>query len=196
MPFKNEEHRKAKAREYVAKYRAKKKLEKALCINVRVCAVCGVSLAGKKSNAKFCSKKHKSAFADSSRNWAESYQKNKEVLKQRALSYYHANVEKNRQKMRERQKNNPAAYAKNQAARRAAKLLRTPKWLSKDDLWFMQQAYELASLRTKTLGFAWHVDHVVPLQGKKVSGLHVPWNLQVIPGALNIAKNNSFQMRQ
>ena len=79
------------------------------------------------------------------------------------------------------------------AKRNAAKLLRTPKWLTKDDLWVIEQAYELAAMRTKMFGFAWHVDHVFPLQGKTVSGLHVPVNLQVIPGVENMRKGNRLQ---
>lgn len=76
------------------------------------------------------------------------------------------------------------------AKRRAARIKRTPKWLTKDDLWLIKQAYELAALRTKQFGFKWHVDHIIPLQGKLVSGLHVIENLQVIPGTENIKKYN------
>lgn len=74
--------------------------------------------------------------------------------------------------------------------RRTAKMHRTPAWLTEDDLWMITQAYELAALRTKMFGFAWHVDHVLPLQGKTVSGFHTPLNLQVIPGVENIRKGN------
>jgi hypothetical protein len=74
--------------------------------------------------------------------------------------------------------------------RHTAKLQRTPAWLTKDDLWIIQQAYELAALRTRLFGVPWHVDHVLPLQGKTVSGLHVPTNLQVILGVENARKGN------
>jgi len=74
--------------------------------------------------------------------------------------------------------------------RRLAKINRTPIWLTVDDHWMIEQAYELATLRTKMFGFQWHVDHIIPLQGKTVSGLHVPLNLQVIPGIENIRKGN------
>lgn len=74
--------------------------------------------------------------------------------------------------------------------RRLAKINRTPTWLTPDDHWMIEQAYELAAIRTKMFGFFWHVDHIIPLQGKTVSGLHVPTNLQVIPAVENIRKGN------
>lgn len=69
---------------------------------------------------------------------------------------------------------------------------RTPSWLTDDDFWLMEQAYELASLRTKLFGFMWNVDHKIPLHGRLVSGLHVPHNLQVIPASVNRSKSNKF----
>ena len=76
------------------------------------------------------------------------------------------------------------------AKRRAAKKCRTPKWLTSDDFWMIEETYNLAVRRRDLTGFAWHVDHIVPLQGKQVSGLHVPWNLQVIPWRDNLRKGN------
>lgn len=78
------------------------------------------------------------------------------------------------------------------ARRKAALLQRTPSWLTNDEHWIIEEAYELAARRTKLLGFDWHVDHIIPLQGKLVSGLHVPANLRVIPGIDNVRKKNTF----
>ena len=87
---------------------------------------------------------------------------------------------------------NPGKVRADTVKRRTAKINRTPAWLSFDDYWIIEQAYELAALRTKLFGFAWHVDHIIPLQGKYVSGLHVPINLQVIPGIDNVRKANTY----
>lgn len=76
----------------------------------------------------------------------------------------------------------------------AAKALRTPPWLSREHFAEMQGFYEEAQKRSSLTGTPWHVDHIVPLRGKTVSGLHVPWNLQVIPGEENERKNNKWVM--
>lgn len=78
------------------------------------------------------------------------------------------------------------------AKRRAAKLERTPKWLTEIDFERIENEYKLATLLSKVTGSPWHVDHVIPLQGKFVSGLHVPSNLQVLRGSENVAKANKF----
>lgn len=87
---------------------------------------------------------------------------------------------------------NPAKVRADTVKRRTAKMNRTPPWLTTEELWLIEQAYALAALRTNMFGFTWHVDHALPLQGKFVSGLHVPENLQVIPGIDNVRKANRF----
>jgi hypothetical protein len=87
---------------------------------------------------------------------------------------------------------NPGRVLADTVRRRVAKINRTPTWLTADDNWMIEQVYALAALRTKMFGFSWHVDHIIPLQGKLVSGLHVPTNLQVIPGVENVRKANRY----
>jgi len=75
---------------------------------------------------------------------------------------------------------------------RNSKINRTPIWLTNDHLWMIEEIYHLAKLRTDMTKILHHVDHIVPLQGDTVSGLHVPWNLQVITAIDNWRKNNQF----
>ena len=118
---------------------------------------------------------------------------NKDKIYQTGLAWKKANPERVAEiGKKSRLKNLGRVYANN-AKRRADRINRTPKWLTKDDFWMIKEAYELATLRTKLFGFSWHVDHIIPLKGKNVSGLHVITNLQVIEGMLNIMKNNKFE---
>lgn len=73
------------------------------------------------------------------------------------------------------------------ARRRAKKLQATPKWATP---FFITEAYRLAMLRSKVMGFKWHVDHIVPLRSSIVCGLHVENNLRVIPASQNQSKGN------
>jgi len=135
----------------------------------------------------------------------EWYLRNKELVKHRAKAWNAANPEKRAEiKAKNREKNKEEYYSKNrewnaankdkkasyQAKRRAVQLQRTPRWLDEDDLWMIEEAYSLAKLRTQMLGVVFHVDHVIPLQGRNVCGLHVPTNLQVIPARENLSKSN------
>jgi len=127
------------------------------------------------------------------KKYAENPDKERAVARVRSAEWRAANpdkVEAQKPLKKAYKQANPEKMAALLAKRRAAKMLRTPKWLTKDDFWMMEQAYELAKTRSDAFGFEWHVDHVVPLQGAEVSGLHVPWNLRVIPWFENVSKGN------
>jgi hypothetical protein len=120
------------------------------------------------------------------------YARHTDQLTARSRKFRLENLELARQKGREYQKKNLHIYAKNGAKRKAAKLQRTPSWLTEIDYERIGNEYKLACILTKVTGSAWHVDHIIPLQGKMVSGLHVPSNLRVLPAKDNISKSNTF----
>lgn len=119
---------------------------------------------------------------------------NKDVISTKDRQYYADNKKRIAAQRKQYRVENAAAIAAYNRARQLAKTQRTPRWLTPDDLWLMAQAYELAALRTRLFGFPWHVDHILPLHGRLVSGLHVPTNLQVIPGAENCRKSNKVEL--
>lgn len=77
-------------------------------------------------------------------------------------------------------------------ARVASKNQRTPKWLTESHHEQILYFYAIARLRESIFLKRFAVDHIVPLNGKVVSGLHVPWNLQVITMSENCSKSNKL----
>lgn len=66
----------------------------------------------------------------------------------------------------------------------------TPPWLTKEQEDDIKAMYVLAKKYEKLCNIRYHVDHIVPLAGKDVCGLHVPWNLQLLPASINMTKGN------
>ena len=87
---------------------------------------------------------------------------------------------------------NPWKFREYWTNRRAAKLERTPAWFGETDGFIVEEAAHLAMLRERVTGFRWEIDHVIPLRGKLVSGLHIGVNLAVIPRVANRSKYNKF----
>jgi hypothetical protein len=121
---------------------------------------------------------------------ADFHQKNREKLRDKSKKYY----AKNRESCKAQQKtwrdvNLPSRLARN-TKRRALKINATPSWLTEEHNNEIQQFYWLAKDLQAITGETYHVDHIVPLKGENVCGLHVPWNLQVLPADINLSKGN------
>lgn len=115
---------------------------------------------------------------------------NVEKIRETQKAWALANPEKVKAKTKRWRERNPEKYTAAAVASVARRAKRSPKWITSDDRWLMAQFYDMAKLRTKITGLTWEVDHVIPLRGKEVSGLHVPSNLQVILKSENRAKRN------
>jgi 5-methylcytosine-specific restriction endonuclease McrA len=68
----------------------------------------------------------------------------------------------------------------------------TPNWLTRRQKSEIRQLYQIAITMTQTTGEQYVVDHIVPLRGEEVCGLHVPWNLRVITQEENLKKSNKL----
>lgn len=133
--------------------------------------------------------KHKDKLIAYKNAWDEA---NKEKVSLSGKKRYQAKKANIKAAIAEYKKLNPAKANANKAKRKSAKLQRTPKWLTDIDFERIETQYKLAQILTKLHNEPWHVDHIIPLQGKLVSGLHVPSNLQVLKGSENCSKQNNF----
>ena len=106
--------------------------------------------------------------------------KNAEAEADRDRRRRRQNPEKHRQRVREWAARNPEAVATRTVRRRARSSLAQPAWLDDAQLASIALKYKEARLMSQMTGVRHEVDHIVPLKGDTVSGLHVPWNLRVI----------------
>ena len=119
---------------------------------------------------------------------------NPEKYKRKNEKIYANNREKILIQKKKYRQDNKASINALSKAYKTRKMHRIPKWIGAEEMWLIKEAYRLAKLRTSLHGFTWHVDHIIPLQGELVSGLHVPENLQVIPWLDNVKKKNKYEV--
>ena len=148
----------------------------------KVCTKCGearaIELFGKKAKAKDGLQSQCKPCLNSGAR--ADYKKNPEpkraIVRARAAEIYSTPSEMARQR----------AKATKQ---RAEKIRRRPSWADKQ---IIDAFYKEAKRLEDLTGIKFHVDHIIPMQGKLVSGLDVETNLQLLPAHENQAKHNSF----
>ena len=118
------------------------------------------------------------------RNWKRG---NPERMREALKAWRAKNHHRYRDNEREwRSRNSVSVYARNRERTRLQRQA-TPAWVDRDAI---AAVYRQAREMSKETGQRWHVDHVIPLQGKTVSGLHVHYNLRAIPAVVNERKGN------
>ena len=101
------------------------------------------------------------------------------------------NKDKKREYDKQYVQNNKGKINSKKARRNALKLQATPTWLTKEQIKEINDIYQIAQDIQWLSEEKLHVDHIIPLQGKEVRGLHVPWNLQIIPQSKNCKKGST-----
>ena len=119
----------------------------------------------------------------------EYYEKNKDKVIARAQARSVETVRLYKYKYKAK---NPDLYRAHVNFRRRRFRDATPKWLTKEDKRAIRQLYIDAMTVTRITGVPYVVDHIIPLLGETVSGLHVPQNLQVMTREENLKKSNQL----
>jgi hypothetical protein len=124
--------------------------------------------------------------------WSKNKLKNEEFRKihnERTKSWRLKNPKKQRELIVNWNQSNQPKLRSYLAKRKASQKQRTPEWANFKKI---EEFYDAADFLGMVTG-EWHeVDHIVPLQGKNVSGLHVENNLQVLSRKENRSKKNTF----
>lgn len=125
----------------------------------------------------------------------KAYQKiynTSEYKKQKNVDFKKQNPEWLKNYYKQYREKNKAKKNDFNAKRKLAKKQQMPKWLSDKDKKLIANFYKEAEFLYQKTGVKHHVDHIVPIKGKNVLGLHVPWNLQILTAEENLKKGNKF----
>lgn len=138
-------------------------------------------------------KENKQKILQQNKEWSNKNKKRHKFIQAR---WEHDNKEARRIKQnknaKERYNRNPHKVCEYVSRRHAKKIKAMPTWLTNSHIKEIKNIYKLSQERSVETNIKHHVDHIVPLNGKDVCGLHVPWNLQVITASENCAKSNKY----
>lgn len=146
------------------------------------CEICKSKLQNKRADAKRCDECKPIVATIRASKW---YQKNKKIKQTYDKKRRYEKPELYREASKRNRRKHPKRKLADTVKRRLALKQRVPEWT---DLEAIKRIYE-------TCPKGWHVDHIIPLQGKYVSGIHVPNNLQHLPAKENLAKSNHYSLK-
>ena len=124
--------------------------------------------------------------------WAIYYEAKREVIAKTQLAYRERNRDALKAAWAEWYTKNRVSQIEKAVMRRQKVLDATPPWLTSEDRLKISAIYFESVQLAKVTGIQHQVDHIVPIAGKTVCGLHVPWNLRAIPALDNIRKSNKL----
>lgn len=138
--------------------------------------------------------KRKRAESSEFKKKDNAYRKEWTRKKMQDPQYAAKTLEQNRMAAARRRANNPTQNRFKAASYKASRINRSPPWLTREHRNEMRSFYAIRDWLNATMfGIKYEVDHIVPLRGKSVSGLHVPWNLRVIRASENARKGNKHE---
>jgi 5-methylcytosine-specific restriction endonuclease McrA len=117
------------------------------------------------------------------------YEKNRQAVIARAAARPAEEKRRNRSDYKDR---NVDVVRADTSVRKRRHREATPKWLTPAERLQMRDLYVQARKMTELTRERYVVDHIVPLRGEEVCGLHVPWNLRVITQEENLKKSNKL----
>ena len=117
------------------------------------------------------------------------YEKNREAVIARANARPKSEVGQYKKKYKEQ---NPDLYRALVSVRKRRHRQATPRWITPEQKLDIRKMYISAIELSRVTGERYVVDHIIPLSGENVCGLHVPWNLRVITQDENLKKSNKL----
>jgi len=140
---------------------------------------CSRNKTGVQSKCKVCS----------SKIGRTRYAQNKDRVLLANRSWSNRNKEKHDLARRLWKSNNRGLVNYHTAIRRARKKKATPAWANLSRIKYI---YDHCNWLNTTFNLNLHVDHIIPLAGANICGLHIHTNLQVIPAEVNLKKQNKL----
>ena len=154
---------------------------------------CKICKAERQRRARKENPKKYAGYRENAKIYQAEYYRNDRERLLRAEAKYRKNNSLKRAKTKAAWVKKNRAYCTSITAKRRADIaLRTPSWLTVGDYAKIERIYEDARRLSLKTGVEHQVDHIVPIKGKLVSGLHVPSNLQILTAAQNRAKKNQY----